>query len=183
MSISIGVAFTQLSPKEYNVKAPYLVHHTSDKGLIEKTLLSVMGPDWRKEDDGDGEIGGYLTLASATETPLNSEEFKHILSKAEKEVTKLLLMRSKLDIGIIEKFDQPLLNTDSAAAQSLAANRIVGQIEQLGFEPISLENSIVELVRPRTPLILALSLVLGGFLGSAFVLARRAITSRTIFRN
>lgn len=181
MSFLIGVAFTQLSPKEYNVKAPYLVHHSFDKGLIEKTLLSVMGPDWRKEANGD--IGDYLTLATATETPLNSEEFKHILSKAEKEVAKLLLMRSKLDISIIEKFAEPLLNTDSAAAQSLAANRIVSQIEQLGFEPISLQNTMFELVKPRTPLILALSLVLGGFLGSAFILVRRAINSRTIVRN
>ena len=181
VSFFIGVALTQPSPKEYNVKAPYLVHHSFDKGLVEKTLLAVMGPDWRKE--ANGEIGDYLTLATATETPLNSEEFKHILSKAEKEVAKLLLMRSKLDISIIEKFDEPLLNTDSAAAQSLAANRIVSQIEQLGFEPISLQNTMFELVKPRTPLVLALSLVLGGFLGSAFVLVRRAIISRTIVRN
>ena len=98
-------------------------------------------------------------------------------------MAKLLLMRSKLDMDIIEKFDEHLLNTDSAAAQSLAANRIVSQIEQLGFEPISVENSMFELVKPRTPLILALSLVLGCFLGSAFALVRKAIISRTIVRN
>lgn len=177
MSIFFGVGLTQLLPKEYNVKAPYSVYYFFEKGLVEDILREVVGSDWRKESNQ--EIGDYLTLETATETPLNAEEYWQIFLLAEKEVVDILLTQIKIDLSIIQNFEEPLLNTNSAAEQTLAAIRNIQQIEQVGAKPVSFEPPLVYLAQPKTPLIISLSLVLGCFLGMTFVLVRKAIISCT----
>lgn len=83
-----------------------------------------------------------------------------------------------MDFEIIQEFDEPLLNTDSSAEKLLEAHQIIFQIENAGTLAVSFKNPNLYLVLPKTTLILALSIVLGGFLGAVTVLARNAVKSR-----
>lgn len=145
--------------------------------MIEKIFFSSLGSDWRKETDR--EIGGYITLVNTTIEPLNVDKYQQIFTNTEKEVTKLFLAQSTVDIEIIQNFEEPLLNMSSVVEQKLAASRIIQYIEQRGASPVSFKAPLVYLVKPKPQLILALSIVLGGFLGIAFILMRKAIKSRT----
>ena len=83
-----------------------------------------------------------------------------------------------MDFAIIHDFDESLVNTNSSAEKLLEARQIILQIENTGTLAVSFKNPNLYLVRPKTKLILALSIVLGGFLGAATVLAHNAVKSR-----
>ena len=172
----IALGYTQLSPREYSIKAPYSVHYEFDKGMVERILFSSLGSEWVKESNAD--LGGYITFKTATKNPLDIEVYQQIFDTIGTSVNEIILAQYKLNFDIIQEFDEPLLNTDSSAEKLLEARRIIFQIENAGTLAVSFKNPNLYLVQPKTKLILALSIVLGGFLGAATVLARNAIKSR-----
>ena len=46
-----ALGYTQLSPREYSIKAPYSVHYEFDKGMVERILFSSLGSEWVKENN------------------------------------------------------------------------------------------------------------------------------------
>ena len=172
----IALGYTQLSPREYSIKAPYSVHYEFDKGMVERILFSSLGSDWVK--DSNVELGEYVTFKTASRNPLDIEVYEQIFDTIGKSLNEVILAQHKLDFEIIQEFDEPLLNTNSSAEKLLEARRIIFQIENAGTLAVSFKNSNLYLVRPKTKLILALSIILGGFLGAATVLARNAVKSR-----
>ena len=172
----IALGYTQLSPREYSIKAPYSVHYEFDKGMVERILFSSLGSEWVKESNV--ELGEYATFKTASRNPLDIEVYEQIFDTIRKSVNEIILAQYKLNFDIIQEFDESLLNTNSSAEKLLEARRIIFQIENAGTLAVSFKNPNLYLVRPKTKLILALSIVLGGFLGAATVLARNAVKSR-----
>ena len=109
----IALGYTQLSPREYSIKAPYSVHYEFDKGMIERILFSSLGSDWVK--DSNVELGEYVTFKTASREPLNIEVYEQIFDTIGKNLNEVILAQHKLDFEIIQEFDEPLLNTNSSA--------------------------------------------------------------------
>ena len=65
----IALGYTQLSPREYSIKAPYSVHYEFDKGMVELILFSSLGSEWVKKSKV--ELGEYVTYKTASRNPLN----------------------------------------------------------------------------------------------------------------
>ena len=109
----IALGYTQLSPREYSIKAPYSVHYEFDKGMIERILFSSLGSDWVK--DSNVELGEYVTFKTASREPLNIEVYEQIFDTIGKSLNEVILAQHKLGFEIIQEFDEPLLNTNSSA--------------------------------------------------------------------
>jgi len=124
------------------------------------------------------EIGEYITFKTASKNPLDIEVYEQLFDTIGKSVNEKILAQHKLDLNIVQEFDKSLLNTNSAAENLLEARRVIFQIESAGTSAVSFKTPKLHLVRPKAKLILTLSIVLGRFLGVAFVLTLNAIKSR-----
>lgn len=69
----IALGYTQLSPREYSIKAPYSVHYEFDKGMVKQILFSSLGSEWVK--DSNVKLGEYVTFKTASKNPLDIEVY------------------------------------------------------------------------------------------------------------
>ena len=155
---------------------PFSIHYDFDNEMVETVLFSSLGSEWVKENNQ--EIGEYISFKTANKNPFDIEVYEQLFDKIGKSVNEKILAQHKLDLNIIQEFDKSFLNTNSAAENLLEARRVIFQIENAGTSAVSFKNPKLHLVPPKAILILALSIVLAGFLGVVTVLTLNAIKSR-----
>ena len=103
----------------------------------------------------------------------NYAEYINLLLKDE------YVTRAKVELQLIETRFKDLLSAESSIIQTvLSIDRYIASAEK-GENVLSIERpSVPKKVAPKSSLILALSLVLGGFMGAAYVLIMNAIKTR-----
>ena len=90
------------------------------------------------------------------------------------------ILRAKNELNIIEgRFDNlSASGTNNIIETLLSVDRFIASLEN-GGDVLTIEiPTIPKKVSPKTKLVLALSIVLGGMIGAVFVLVRSAITKR-----
>ena len=117
-------------------------------------------------------------LVKSNQLPILNDFYKYaehinVLLKVE------YVSRAKDELKIIETRFKDLSSADSSVVQTvLSIDRYIVSAEN-GDNVLSLQRpSVPKKVAPKSSLILALSLVLGGFIGAAYVLIMNAIKTR-----
>ena len=180
----IGFGYSQVAQPKYDVSVPYTssIYSVSAQqicggniGCMEseavKRFLSLLGNSWSKEKKSS-------TLSFSTSAPLEQNQYDVQIQQANTALTNEVYLEATTELALIQtELTDALLGTERVATNMLNAKRIIQSIDS-GQSVISFGSVSVVKSSPKVPLILALSIVLGGMVGVFFILVRNAITKR-----
>ena len=180
----IGFGYSQLVQPKYYVSVPYTTNIYSvsaqqlcsdNIGCMEseaiKRFLSLSGNGWSIKRKSS-------TLSFSTSAPLEQNQYDVQIQQANTALTNEVYLEATTELALIQtELTDALLGTERVATNMLNAKRIIQSIDS-GQSVISFGSVSVVKSSPKVPLILALSVVLGGMVGVFFILVRNAITKR-----
>jgi capsular polysaccharide biosynthesis protein len=186
----IGFGYSQVAQPKYNVSVPFRVNVYSTLSqqicesnnqkywldcLADGTLnyfLERLGGEWRLRDKSD-------IITYATSTPLSGNDYEAALSNALMSTNEALKGEAISELTSIESVSNDnVMATERVATNMLNAKRVVRSIDS-GQNAISFGSVSVVKSSPKLPLILAVSIVLGGMVGVLVILVRNTVTKRT----
>jgi len=189
----IGFGYSQVAQPKYDVSVPFRVNVYSvlSQQICESNNQNQK--DWRASDClADGTLSYFLerlgsgwslsaksdAITYATSTPSSVDTYEDALSNALISTNEALKDEAISELASIESLSNDnVLATERVATNMLNAKRVVLSLES-GQNSISFGSVSVVKSSPKVPLILALSVVLGGMVGVFFILVRNAITKR-----
>ena len=185
----IGFGYSQVAQPKYDVSVPYRVNvysvlsqqicesytqNQKDDCLADGTLgyfVERLGRGWSLDSKGN-------TITFSTPTPSAVNAYEDILSNALTYSNEALRSEAISELASIESvLNENVLATERVATNMLNAKRVIQSIDN-GQSAITFGSVSVVKSSPKVPLILALSIVLGGMIGVFFILVRNAITRR-----
>ena len=180
----IGFGYSQVAQPKYDLSVPYTLSIYSVsaqqicdgnigcmESLAVKRFLSLLGNSWSKEKKSS-------TLSFSTYAPLEQNQYDVQIQQANTALTNEVYLEATTEFALIQnELTDALLGTERVATNMLNAKRIIQTIDS-GQSVISFGSVSVVKSSPKVPLILALSVVLGGMVGVFFILVRNAITKR-----
>jgi hypothetical protein len=130
--------------------------------------------------DGNWLLSGNK-LSLVTDSPLSEEQYDAQLTALTNAATDEIFIRARSELILInESLNPALLGTERVATYSLNAARVMAYIESgtpaISFEPVVISPPTQP--KSKTPIIIAISQVLGCIFGSVIVLLRNALQSR-----
>lgn len=189
----IGFGYSQVAQPKYDVTVPFRVNVYSvlSQQICESNNQNQK--DWRASDClADGTLSYFLerlgsgwslsaksdAITYATSTPSSVDTYEDALSNALISTNEALRSEAISELASIESVSNDnVLATERVATNMLNAKRVVQSIDN-GQSAITFGSVSVVKSSPKVPLILALSVVLGGMVGVFFILVRNAITKR-----
>ena len=189
----IGFGYSQVAQPKYDVSVPFRVNIYSvlSQQICESNNQNQK--DWRASDClADGTLSYFLerlgsgwglsakndAITYATSTPSSVNAYEDALSNALISTNEALKDEAVSELASIESISNDnVLATERVATNMLNAKRVVLSLEG-GQNAISFGSVSVVKSSPKVPLILALSVVLGGMVGVFFILVRNVITKR-----
>ena len=187
----IGFGYTQVAQPKYDVSAPFRVNVYSV--LIQQICESnnQNHVDWRASDClAEGTISYFLeglgsgwnlstksdAITHTTPTPSSVNAYENALSNALMSTNETLKGEAISELELIESLSNDnVLATERVATNMLNAKRVVLSLDS-GQNAISFGTISIVKSSPKSPLILALSVLLGGLVGVSSVLVRNALT-------
>ena len=182
-----GFGYSQVAQPKYDVSVPYRVNvysvlsqqicesytqNQKDDCLANGTLgyfIERLGGGWRSK-------GNTITFSTPTPSAVNA--YADVLSNALTSTNEALRSEAISELASIESVsNNNVLATERVATNMLNAKRVIQSIDN-GQSAINFGSVSVVKSSPKVPLILALSVVLGGMIGVFFILVRHAITKR-----
>ena len=165
--------FVSYTPNVYSVSAQQICG--SNIGCMEseavKRLISLLGNSWSKEKKSS-------TLSFSTMFPLGQSDYEVQIEQASTALTTEVFVEATTELALIQtELTDALLSTERVATNMLNAKRVIQSIDN-GQSAITFGSVSVVKSSPKVPLILVLSVVLGGMIGVFFILIRNAITKR-----
>lgn len=185
----IGFGYSQVAQPKYDVSVPYRVNiysvlsqqicesytqNQKDACLADGTsgyFVERLGSGWSLNSKGK-------SITFSTPTPSAVNAYEDILSNALTSTNEALRSEAISELASIESvLNDNVLATERVATNMLNAKRVIQSIDN-GQSAITFGSVSVVKSSPKVPLILALSVVLGGMIGVFFILVRNAITKR-----
>ena len=183
----IGFGYSQVAQPKYDVSVPYTssIYSVSAQQICDgnygnidcmesevvKRFLSFLGNSWSKGKKSS-------TLSFSTSAPLEQNQYDVQIQQANTALTNEVYLKATTELALIQtELTDALLGTERVATNMLNAKRIIQSIDS-GQSVISFGSVSIVKSSPKVPLILALSVVLGGMVGVFFILVRNAITKR-----
>ena len=180
----IGFGYSQVAQSKYDVSVPYtsMIYSVSTQQICKgnigcmqseavKSFLSLLGDSWSKEKKSS-------TLSFSTYAPLEQNQYDVQIQQANTALTNEVYLEATTELALIRtQLTDALLSTEIVATNMLNAGRIIQSIDS-GQSVFSFGSVSVVKSSPKVPLILALSVVLGGMFGVLFILVRNAIIKR-----
>ena len=185
----IGFGYSQVAQPKYDVFAPLSVNvysifsqqiceknqnpigsHCLTEGTLSYFLEGLdSGSEWRLNAERDA-------ITQTTSIPLSVDAYEDALSNAMMSTNEVLKGEAISELDSIESLSNDnVLATERVATNMLNAKRVVVSIDS-GRNAISFGSISIVKSSPKPRLILALSAVLGGFLGCTLVLIGGAIS-------
>ena len=182
-ALGFGLGFLNFQTKKYTVPIPYTVgiYSVTDQQICEfnrdclsTTTLSyasnALGSDWSLNTKSK-------RFEMSTTAPQSIAEYMETARAASEAVTLQTKIDTENELNAISSIGTPdMLGTKRIATNILNAKRIIIALEN-GAHAISFANVSITQAQ-KTNLVLALSIVLGAFLGASAVLLRAAIANR-----
>ena len=182
-ALGFGLGFLNFQTKKYTVSIPYTVGIYSvtdqqicggNRACLSTTTLSyasnAFGSDWSLNTKSN-------RFEMSTTAPQSIAEYMETARAASEAVTLQTKIDTENELNAISSIDTPdMLGTERIATNILNAKRIITALEN-GAHAITFTNVSITQVQ-KTNLVLALSIVLGAFLGASAVLLRAAIANR-----
>jgi capsular polysaccharide biosynthesis protein len=184
----LGFGYSQVAQPKYNVSVPYRVNVYS----VFSQQKCESYTDIKYDCWADGTLGYFVerlgsgwslnskrnAITFSTPTPSAVNAYEDILSNALTSTNEALRSEAISELASIESVSNGnVLATERVATNMLNAKRVIQSIDN-GQSAITFGSVSVVKSSPKVPLILALSVVLGGMIGVFFILARNAINKR-----
>jgi len=178
----LGFGYSQFAQPKYEVSVPFSVNIYSlssqqicggnvvciEAGTT-KGLTALLEGDWSKDQQ---------SLSLKTTNPLGVDDYQADFVRVNRLLTHEVYDEAATELSLIKtEFSDALLSTERVANNVLIGKRIIQSIDD-GKNVISFGSVYVSKISPKVPLIIALSLVLGGVLGTFFILVRSAVSKR-----
>lgn len=184
LASSIGFGYSQVAQPKYDVSVPYIINAYSVsahqicgsntqcmEAEANKRLLSLLDGSWMKEKNTSN-------LSLSTTNPLDISEYEAEIGRANLALTNEVYVEATTELALIQtELTDALLSTERVATNMLNAKRLIHTIDG-GQSAITFGSVSVVKSSPKVPLILALSVVLGGMIGVFFILVRSAVKKR-----
>jgi LPS O-antigen subunit length determinant protein (WzzB/FepE family) len=121
---------------------------------------------------------GYFVLVKSNQLPTVVDFFKYV-TYVNTALTKEYVQRAKQELNIVEARFKDFSTADNSIIEKiLAIDRYLVSVEK-GSRVLAIQHpTMPEKVSPKSSLILAMSVVLGGMVGVFFILVRNAMTKR-----
>ncbi|KJE34917.1 hypothetical protein UF64_09355 [Thalassospira sp. HJ] len=183
----VGFVYSQVAQPKYEVSVPYAfnVYSVSTQQICDesnqvvecieseqsKRLISLLEGGWN-----DSKKSSSLSLI--TINPLDVDGYKADFVRINELLTKEVYAEASTELALIQnELTDALLSTERVADNMLNAKRIIRSIDN-GQMVLSFGSISVSQTSPKVPLILAMSIVLGGMISALFVLVRKAMLKR-----
>ena len=189
-----GYAYTQLATKVYQLEAKLFTPACSTsgaqyvgwdcRGILFSASMDKLNRIWDKDFDETIESFAWADdiVTLQTTEPMSLEAYQTIFDQVIVEVASDLVTDADRLQSVLEVAMSPTLGDTEVATQVDLKSQVVRDWAQQHQSDIGsfviLPNSFKAPVAPKKSLILALSLVLGGFIGAATVLLRKIIQDR-----
>ena len=184
ISVMSGFVYSQLAPPKFKVSVSFAIklYSISDQqicgrsvncivGETNKQLMENLDSNWNLKDKDS-------KLVLSTEAPLNVKTYDDVFDKLNQTITNQIYNEALDEVTLIKtELNDALMNTERVATNILNATRIMKAIDS-GQKVISFDSVAIKKISPKVPLILALSIVLGGMIGIIFVLVNNSIRKR-----
>jgi LPS O-antigen subunit length determinant protein (WzzB/FepE family) len=184
ISVLSGFVYSQLTPPKFEVSVSFEVKLYSvnaqqicgnNVGCIKaetsKPLIEDLDSDLNFTKKGSN-------LVLSTEAPLNVKTYNDVFDKLNQTITNQIYKEALDEVTLIKtELNDALMSTEQVAKNILNATRIIKAIDS-GQKAISFGSVAIKKTSPKVPLILALSILLGGMIGVVFVLVNNTIRKR-----
>ena len=184
ISVLSGFVYSQLTPPKFEVSVSFAVKLYSVSaqqicvgnvscivGETNKQLMESLDSNWNLTDKNS-------KLVLSTEAPLNVKTYDDVFYKLNQTITNQIYNEALDEVTLIKtELNDALMNTERVATNILNATRIIKAIDS-GQKAISFGSVAIKKTSPKVPLVLALSILLGGMIGVVFVLVNNSIRKR-----
>ena len=175
----MGFAYSQVVQPKYDVSVPYTsnIYSVNAQQICDRNP-SCMETAVRKRLLSLLEGGWSSNFSLSTTAPLGLSEYQSQLERASVALTNEVYEEATTELAFIQtQLTDALLSTEIVASNMLHAMRIIQSIDN-GQTAVSFGSVSVVKSSPKIPLIIALSVMLGGMVGVGFLIVQIAITKR-----
>ena len=184
ISVMSGFVYSQLAQPKFEVSVSFgaKLYSISDQqicgrsvncieGEANKQLMENLDSNWILKDKDS-------KLVLSTEAPLNVKTYDDVFDKLNQTITNQIYNEALDELTVIKtELNDALMSTERVATNILNATRIIKAIDS-GQKAISFGSVAIKKTSPKVPLVLALSILLGGMIGVVFVLVKNTIRKR-----
>jgi len=178
ISVLSGFVYLQLAQPKFEVSVSFAVklysvsaQQTCGGKVFCIELMEDLESNWNLTDKNS-------KLALSTEVPLSVKTYDDVFDKLSQTITNQIYNEALDEVTLIKtELNDALMSTERAATNILNARRIIKAIDS-GQKAISFGSVAIKKTSPKVPLVLALSILLGGMIGVVFVLVNNSIRKR-----
>ena len=192
ISVLSGFVYLQLTPPKFEVSVSFAVKlysvsaqqicegevSNNNNGVVEcvqkevsKQLMEDLESNWNLTDKNS-------KLALSTEVPLSVKTYDDVFDKLSQTITNQIYNEALDEVTLIKtELNDALMSTERVATNIINATRIIKAIDS-GQKAISFGFVAIKKTSPKVPLVLALSILLGGMIGVVFVLVKNTVRKR-----
>ena len=184
ISLLSGFVYSQLTPPKFEVSVSFVVrlYPVSVQQICDVDVKCIVGETNKQlmeNLDSNWNLKGKVPkLALRTEAPLDVKNYDAEFDEINQTITNQIYNEALDEVTLIKtELNDALMSTERVATNILNATRIIKAIDG-GQKAISFGSVTIKKISPRVPLILAMSIVLGGLIGVVFVLVNDSIRKR-----
>jgi len=182
-----GFVYSQLAQPKFEVSVSFAVklYSVSAQQICEGEVSNVVecvqkevSKQLMEDLDSDWNLIKKSNLVLSTEAPLNVKTYNDVFDKLNQTITNQIYNEALDEVTLIKtELNDALMSTERVANNILNATRIIKAIDS-GQKAISFGFVAIKKTSPKVPLVLALSILLGGMIGVVFVLVKNTIRKR-----
>ena len=183
ISVLSGFVYSQLVQPKFQVSASYAFnfYSVSAQGMCFNIRCNRVetGKHLKLFFDKDFNLQNQdSNLSFITEKSLSVKKYNEVFEKLNKDITNQIYNEALDEVNLIKtELNDAFISSKVAVTNILNAKRIIKAIDS-GQNAISLGPVNMNKISPKVPLILVLSIILGGMIGVAFVLVNNTIRKR-----
>ena len=183
ISVMSGFVYSQLAQPKFEVSVSFAVklYSVSAQQICGQNVGCIVGETSKQlmeNLDSDWNLIKKSNLVLSTEAPLNVKTYNDVFDKLNQTITNQIYNEALDEVTLIKTaLNDALMSTERVATNILNATRIIKAIDS-EQKAISFGSVAIKKTSPKVPLVLALSILLGGMIGIIFVLVNNSIRKR-----
>jgi len=183
ISVMSGFVYSQLAQPKFEVSVSFAakLYSVSAQQICGQNVGCIVGETSKQlmeNLDSDWNLIKKSNLVLSTEAPLNVKTYNDVFDKLNQTITNQIYNEALDEVTLIKTaLNDALMSTERVATNILNATRIIKAIDS-EQKAISFGSVAIKKTSPKVPLVLALSILLGGMIGVGFVLVKNTIRKR-----
>jgi len=183
ISVLSGFVYSQLAQPKFEVSVSFAakLYSFSAQQICGQNVGCIVGETSKQlmeNLDSDWNLIKKSNLVLSTEAPLNVKTYNDVFDKLNQTITNQIYNEALDEVTLIKTaLNDALMSTERVATNILNATRIIKAIDS-EQKAISFGSVAIKKTSPKVPLVLALSILLGGMIGVVFVLVKNTVRKR-----